>query len=189
MEDQTPARGVSKEHILNICKRIDEGKATEEETCYLRDLALAAVGQGGTAEGADWVMSNDELRDAIQAAWELVYKTGSTYEHYRPTQDHYKALLKEQERRALLSAAPRPDAREEKEPKEILASRLIDAWCADKGKKIPWAKAVQIVAIVTEQSDAKRDHLLKMGDEDGACEMCGRTDATEAARALGQEKK
>jgi hypothetical protein len=63
------------------------------------------------------------------------------------------------------------------EPSEILASRLIDAWCADKGKKIPWAKAIQIVAIVTKQSDEERDRLLKMGDEDGSCEMCGRSDA------------
>lgn len=63
------------------------------------------------------------------------------------------------------------------EPKEILASRLIDAWCADKGRQIPWAKAIQIAAIVTQQPDAERDRLLKMGDEDGACGMCGRTDA------------
>lgn len=62
------------------------------------------------------------------------------------------------------------------DPKEILAGRLIDAWCEDKGRKIPWAKAVQIVAIVTGQSDAERDRLLKMGDEDGSCEMCGRRD-------------
>lgn len=60
---------------------------------------------------------------------------------------------------------------------EVLASRLIDAWCADKGKQIPWAKAVQIIAIVTKQADAERDKLLKMGDEDGSCGMCGRSDA------------
>jgi hypothetical protein len=60
--------------------------------------------------------------------------------------------------------------------RDALASRLIDAWVVDKGRKIPWAKAVQIVAIVTKQSDAERDRLLRMGDEDGSCEMCGRRD-------------
>lgn len=63
------------------------------------------------------------------------------------------------------------------EAREILAGRLIDAWCADKGRQIPWAKAIQIVAIVTKQSDEERDRLLRMGDEDGSCEMCGRSDA------------
>lgn len=71
-----------------------------------------------------------------------------------------------------MSDTPRTDA--ESEPREILASRLIDAWCEDKGRKIPWAKVVQIVAIVTKQSDAERDRLLRMGEEDGSCEMCGR---------------
>lgn len=65
-----------------------------------------------------------------------------------------------------------------------IASKLIDAWVVDKGKKIPWAKAVQIVAIVTKQSDAERDRLLRMGDEDGSCEMCGRSDA-----AIAREKE
>lgn len=65
-------------------------------------------------------------------------------------------------------------------PREVLASRLIDAWCADKGKQIPWAKAIQIVAIVTKQTDDERDRLLKMGDEDGHCGMCGRGDDTAA---------
>lgn len=61
--------------------------------------------------------------------------------------------------------------------RSALAGRLIDVWCADKGKQIPWAKAVQIVAIVTKQSDDERDRLLRMGDEDGSCGMCGRSDA------------
>lgn len=55
-----------------------------------------------------------------------------------------------------------------------LASRLIDVWCADMGRKIPWAKAVQITAIVNRMSDGERDRLLRLGDEDGSCEMCGR---------------
>ena len=74
-----------------------------------------------------------------------------------------------------MTDTPRTD--DDETPREILASRLIDAWCADKGRKIPWAKAIQIVAIVTKQPDEERDRLLRMGDEDGACEMCGRKDA------------
>ena len=62
------------------------------------------------------------------------------------------------------------------DPRELLAMRLIDAWCNDKGRKIPWAKAVQIVAIVTKQPDEERDRLLRLGDEDGSCGMCGRKD-------------
>jgi hypothetical protein len=71
------------------------------------------------------------------------------------------------------TAAPADDV---EDGRDALASRLIDAWVVDKGRKIPWAKAVQIVAIVTKQSDAERDRLLRMGDEDGSCEMCGRRD-------------
>lgn len=62
-----------------------------------------------------------------------------------------------------------------KESKETLAGKLIDVWCAEHGGKISWAKAVQIVAIVTSQPHAERDRLLKMDDkEDGSCPMCGR---------------
>lgn len=63
-----------------------------------------------------------------------------------------------------------------KAAKDALASQLIDVWCADKGgRQIPWAKAVQIVAIVTKQPDAERDRLLHMDDEDGSCDKCGRS--------------
>jgi hypothetical protein len=34
---------MTKEHIHNICKRIGDGKATEEEVCVLRDLALMGL--------------------------------------------------------------------------------------------------------------------------------------------------
>jgi hypothetical protein len=64
-----------------------------------------------------------------------------------------------------------------KEELDTTAGKLIDAWVADKGEQIPWAKAVQIVAIVTKQSGADKDRLLRLGDEDGKCGMCGRDDA------------
>ncbi len=45
-------------------------------------------------------LSNTELADAIQAAWLLTSRTGSALPTYLATVEHYKALLKEQERRA-----------------------------------------------------------------------------------------
>lgn len=65
----------------------------------------------------------------------------------------------------------------QKEAREALASRLIEAWVADKRKQIPWAKAIEIVSVVTKQTDAERDRLLHLGDEDGTCGMCGRSDS------------
>lgn len=47
---------------------------------------------------------------------------------------------------------------------EALASRLIDVWIAEHNKQIPWATAVQIIAIVTKESDKMRDELLGFGD-------------------------
>lgn len=76
----------------------------------------------------------------------------------------------------------------EMEPPELLASRLIDVWCADKGKQIPWAKAVQIVAIVTKQPDDERDRLLRLGEEDGSCGMCGRPAIDRAMLAAAKER-
>lgn len=54
------------------------------------------------------------------------------------------------------------------EPREILAGRLIDTWCATHGKQIPWSKAITILAIVTQMSDDERDRLLNLGDGDTA---------------------
>lgn len=48
------------------------------------------------------------------------------------------------------------------EPPEQLAGRLIDAWCAAHGKQIPWAKAIEITAIVTKMPDAERERLLNL---------------------------
>lgn len=45
------------------------------------------------------------------------------------------------------------------------ASRLIDAWVYEHGKQIPWAKAVQIVAIVNKMPEAELARLLALGDD------------------------
>lgn len=61
-------------------------------------------------------------------------------------------------------------------PAEILASKLIDAWCAEHGGKISWRRCIEIVAIVTKQPQAEVDRLLALGaDDDGRCEMCGQS--------------
>jgi hypothetical protein len=54
-------------------------------------------------------------------------------------------------------------------PREILASRLIDAWCDSHGGRISWVKAIQITAIVTKMSDEERARMLALGDD--GCEM------------------
>lgn len=73
---------------------------------------------------------------------------------------------------------PLPEGPTATQTEAELASKLIDAWCLDKGKQIPWAKAVEIVVIVTKQPQAERDRLLRLGEEnDGRCQMCGQIDA------------
>lgn len=49
---------------------------------------------------------------------------------------------------------------DEMEPAEVLASRLIDAWCDSHNSQISWAKAVEITAIVTKMPDPERLRLL-----------------------------
>lgn len=51
---------------------------------------------------------------------------------------------------------------ESEEVPEALAGRLIDIWCANSGKQIPWAKAVEITAVVTKMSDVERLRLLAL---------------------------
>lgn len=49
-------------------------------------------------------MTNDELKEAIQAAWALQNRTAVCLEIYEPTKKHYETLLLEQQRRAMLAA-------------------------------------------------------------------------------------
>jgi hypothetical protein len=50
-------------------------------------------------------------------------------------------------------------------PPEILASKAIDAWVAAHGKPIPWAKAVEIMAVITHMPDTERQRLLSLAEE------------------------
>ena len=116
----------------------------------------------------------DQERREFEAAFNLDFTRfpGSGKYAFRDMEWSWIVWLARAERALSREAEPVGET-----PAEQLASRLIDAWCADKGKQIPWAKAIQIIAIVTKQSDDERDRLLRMGDEDGSCEMCGRKDA------------
>lgn len=61
-----------------------------------------------------------------------------------------------------------PTEHQDLTPPEILASRLIDAWCAAHGRQIPWAKAVEITAIITKLPEAEREWLLALNDGSAA---------------------
>lgn len=60
-----------------------------------------------------------------------------------------------------------PTEHQDLTPPEILASRLIDAWCAAHGQPIPWAKAVEITAIITKMPEAERERLLALDQVKG----------------------
>ncbi len=47
-----------------------------------------------------FTMTNDELAIAIATHLKTLISIGTSWPHHNPTLDHYKALLKEQERRA-----------------------------------------------------------------------------------------
>lgn len=47
-------------------------------------------------------------------------------------------------------------------PPDEPASRLIDLWAQIHGKPIPWAKAVEIVAVVKHMPDEERQRLLSL---------------------------
>lgn len=44
------------------------------------------------------------------------------------------------------------------------ASKLIDAWVAAHGKPVPWAAAVEIVAIVNKLPPEERERLLALAE-------------------------
>lgn len=54
------------------------------------------------------------------------------------------------------------DPQVEATPPEGLASHLIDVWCAANCRPIPWAKAVEITAIITKMAPEERRRLLAL---------------------------
>ena len=86
--------------------------------------------------------------------------------------EHLAGLrVREQEIDALLDQAALSQegageavAQEENTPPEILAARLIDAWCDSHGTQIPWEKAVEITTIITHPPEAEKDRLLALSD-------------------------
>ena len=63
-------------------------------------------------------------------------------------------------------AKPEQEPVEEDTPADVLAGRLIDTWCDENKKPIPWQKAVEIVAIVKRLDDTERLRLLGLEDDD-----------------------
>ena len=45
------------------------------------------------------------------------------------------------------------------------ATKLINAWVDTYGKKIPWDKAIEIIAVVTKMAESERQRLLCMDDQ------------------------
>lgn len=55
---------------------------------------------------------------------------------------------------------------EQEECSDVLAGRLIDAWATANGKPVPWAKSVEIIAVIKKLPDAERVRLLALGEEE-----------------------
>jgi len=91
---------------------------------------------------------DDTAYAEFSAALECVWRCPSEFEQWVDRVDA-----------EVSRTAPEPEVAT---PSEILASRLIDAWCAAHGNQISWAKAVEITAIVTKMPDAERARLLSL---------------------------
>lgn len=69
------------------------------------------------------------------------------------------------EAQAALTAAYAEGRKDQAEDdRDSNASRLIDAWCAAHGKPMPWAKSIELIAIVTKMPDAEKQRLLSLAD-------------------------
>lgn len=131
----------------------------------LRDKRLAAPAQ---QEQAPQPMTDEKILDLAMRSNLGVVQQGL----WIAFQAHKERVLKFS--KALLSRHPAqpvsgPVANDDKEinpdelePRELLASRLISAWCDHHGKKIPWAKAIEISAIITKMPDDEKQALLAM---------------------------
>ena len=65
-------------------------------------------------------------------------------------------------------AEGRADQKQEDEHAFGPASRLIDAWIAIHNRPIPWAKAVEIVAVLNKMPDEERRRLLSLDGPEAA---------------------
>jgi hypothetical protein len=90
--------------------------------------------------------------------WQMIKRPDVFYpESRRPTDiNNFRPVY-------AASAAPVvPENPDELEPPELLASCLITAWCNAHGKQIPWAKAIEITAIVTKMPEDEKARLLAL---------------------------
>ena len=63
-----------------------------------------------------------------------------------------------------LQTAAYAEGRSDEAMENNIAGSLIDAWVAAHGRPIPWAKAVEITAIVNKLPDEERVRLLSLDD-------------------------
>lgn len=52
---------------------------------------------------------------------------------------------------------------DETTPREILAAKMIDVWADDHGRRVPWAIAVKILAIITRLPNEEMTKLMELG--------------------------
>lgn len=76
---------------------------------------------------------------------------------------------------------------EVEESKEALAGKLIDLWCAENGGQIPWSKAVEIVAVVTNMQDDERQRLHALADDAQPDSRFHKQDSADRVRFYEQE--
>ena len=78
---------MTKEQILNICKRIEENKATEEELCAIRDVALARSETGTFNDGIE---ASAQMVECEAATPKLTEK--EMHNRFRQVAEHIRAL-------------------------------------------------------------------------------------------------
>lgn len=121
---------LTKEQVLNICRRIELGKATEEEICALRDTALrnisAPVEAAGVPEEPFWWWASgavamhdmgrdyqvvlksdyDKFRSALRGSYEECARIAEQH-RLIPAGDHYAPGNGDEIAKAIRDAAQR----------------------------------------------------------------------------------
>ena len=83
-------------------------------------------------------------------------------------QHGFYVLTREELEKRIDAACTDAYAEGRQDQREELAGRLIEAWCDTHDKPIPWAKAIEITAIVTNMPEAERLRLLALADSGSA---------------------
>ena len=105
--------------------------------------------------------SNEQLRKSMIAnkVEEIQLKDGSVFSLNKGWGEVLSVGTLPFPPEAVKTTEQRSQEDPEADGKNLLAARLIDAWCAHHGKPIPWNKAIDIVAIVTGMEEEKVKEL------------------------------